>query len=76
MFFLLGVFTESLCTNLQMKEIQDKILHFEDMELLLEKERLQLQYMRDLLFADQLAVKQHKIQLASKTNAGEQFKPI
>lgn len=59
----------------QMKEIQDKIVHFEELELLLEKERLQLRHMKDLLFADQLAIMQHKMQLLSKGNEkGEKVK--
>ncbi|KAK9129169.1 hypothetical protein Sjap_009656 [Stephania japonica] len=42
--------------QLQMKEIQDKIVHFEEVELQIEKERHQLQHMKNLLFADQLAL--------------------
>ncbi|XP_064999899.1 SWI/SNF complex subunit SWI3B-like isoform X1 [Musa acuminata AAA Group] len=61
--------------QVQMKEIQDKIVHFEELELLLEKERLQLRHMKDLLFADQLAIMQHKMQLLSKGNEkGEKVK--
>ncbi|XP_062218450.1 SWI/SNF complex subunit SWI3B-like [Phragmites australis] len=45
--------------DVQMKEIQDKICHFEQKEILMEKERQQLHCLRDLLFADQLAVAQH-----------------
>lgn len=59
----------------QMKEIQDKIVHFEELELLLEKERLQLRHMKDLLFADHLAIMQHKMQLLSKgSEKGEKVK--
>ncbi|CAL9047958.1 SWI/SNF complex subunit SWI3B isoform X2 [Musa acuminata AAA Group] len=61
--------------QVQMKEIQDKIVHFEELELLLEKERLQLRHMKDLLFADQLAIMQNKMQLLSKGNEkGEKVK--
>ncbi|XP_039002582.1 SWI/SNF complex subunit SWI3B [Hibiscus syriacus] len=41
-------------TEVQMKEIQDKILRFEEMDLLMEKERQQLESMKHLLFIDQL----------------------
>ncbi|URD91701.1 SWIRM domain [Musa troglodytarum] len=61
--------------QVQMKEIQDKIAHFEELELLLEKERLQLRHMKDILFADQLAIMQHKMQILSKGNEkGEKVK--
>ena len=46
--------------HLQMKKIQEKIKHFEEVELQMEKEWLQLRYMKDLFFADQLAFLQHK----------------
>ncbi|WOK98110.1 hypothetical protein Cni_G06820 [Canna indica] len=59
--------------QIQMKEIQDEIVHFEELELLLEKDRLQLQYMKDLLFADQLSILQHKPRQVSKD--GEKVKP-
>lgn len=39
-----------------MKEIRDKIVHFEEFELLMEKEWQQLQQMKNLLFVDQLAL--------------------
>ena len=32
----------------------EKIVHFEELELLLEREWLQMQHLRNLLFADQL----------------------
>lgn len=38
-----------------MKEIQSKIVHFEEVELQMEKEWHQLQHMKNLFFADQLA---------------------
>ena len=37
-----------------MKEIQDKILHFEELDLQMEKEWQQLEGMKNLLFLDQL----------------------
>nr|CAD1831311.1 unnamed protein product [Ananas comosus var. bracteatus] len=46
--------------EVQMKEIQDKIVHFEALESLLEKEWRQLRYMKDSLFNDQLAILQHQ----------------
>lgn len=49
--------------EVQMKEIQEKIVCFEDMEMQMEKEWLQLNYMKSLLFADQLTVLQHKAPL-------------
>ena len=39
-----------------MKEIQDKILHFEELDLQMEKERQQLEGMKNLLFVDQLSL--------------------
>lgn len=52
-----------------MKELQEKIAHFEALELLLEKEQLQLGRMKDLLFADQLNLLRHK----AKTNSQKGF---
>lgn len=52
--------------HLQMKEIQDKLVHFEELELLMEKEWQQLKYMKDLLFADQLTFLQQKPRLSQK----------
>nr|DAD46483.1 TPA_asm: hypothetical protein HUJ06_016420 [Nelumbo nucifera] len=46
--------------EVQMKEIQDKIVHFEEVELQMEKEWKQLQLMKDLLFVDQLAFLREK----------------
>lgn len=37
-----------------MKEIQDKFLRFEEIDLQTEKERQQLESMKNLLFIDQL----------------------
>ncbi|XP_022777098.1 SWI/SNF complex subunit SWI3B-like isoform X2 [Durio zibethinus] len=41
-------------TEVQMKEIQDKLVHFEEVDLQMEKERQQLEVMKNLLFIDQL----------------------
>ncbi|KAF3325102.1 SWI/SNF complex subunit SWI3B [Carex littledalei] len=46
--------------EVQMKEMQEKIVRFEEMESIMERERLQVQYLKDLLLADQLAVAQHQ----------------
>lgn len=46
--------------HVQLKTIQEKIQHFEELELQMEKEWLQVRYMKDLFFADQLALVQHK----------------
>jgi SWI/SNF related-matrix-associated actin-dependent regulator of chromatin subfamily C len=43
-----------------MKEMQEKLVRFEEMESVMERERLQVQYMKDLLLADKLAVAQHQ----------------
>lgn len=43
-------------TEVQMKEIRDKIVHFEEFELHMEKEWQQLQQMKSLLFVDQLTL--------------------
>ncbi|RVW50926.1 SWI/SNF complex subunit SWI3B [Vitis vinifera] len=43
-------------TEVQMKEIRDKIVHFEEFELHMEKEWQQLQQMKNLLFVDQLTL--------------------
>lgn len=49
--------------EVQMKEIQEKLVHFEELELLMEKEWHQLKHMKDLLFADQLTILQQKPRL-------------
>ncbi|KAJ6336621.1 hypothetical protein OIU76_006488 [Salix suchowensis] len=46
----------SRITEVQMKEIQDKILRFEELDLQMEKEWQQVDQMKNLLFADQLSV--------------------
>ncbi|XP_074583264.1 SWI/SNF complex subunit SWI3B [Curcuma longa] len=61
--------------QVQMKEIQDKIVHFEELEYLLEKERLQLRHMKDLLFEDQLTYLQHNARPISKGAEGQNTKP-
>ncbi|KAL5698718.1 hypothetical protein ACHQM5_029713 [Ranunculus cassubicifolius] len=50
---------EKAITNIsqvQMKELEDKIVHFEQAEMEMEKEWKQLQYMKSLLFTDQLTL--------------------
>lgn len=61
--------------QVQMKEIQDKIVHFEELEYLLEKERLQLRHMKDLLFEDQLTYLEHNAGPMSKGVEGQNTKP-
>ncbi|CAK9180309.1 unnamed protein product [Ilex paraguariensis] len=46
--------------EVQTKEIQDKIVHFEELELQMEKEWQHLQQMKNLLFVDQLTLLFHK----------------
>lgn len=53
---------------LQMKEIQDKIVRFEELDLQMEKEWQQLEQMKNLLFVDQVSVLSHK---SSTPKAGE-----
>ncbi|CAM0946393.1 unnamed protein product [Alopecurus aequalis] len=65
--------------DVQMKEIQDKISRFEQKELLMEKERQQLHYLRELLFIDQLAVVQHQRRphpVVSENKEEEKPKPV
>lgn len=45
---------------LQMKEIQDKIIRFESLDLQMEEEWKQLEQVKNLLFVDQLSVLFHK----------------
>lgn len=47
-------------TEVQMKEIQDRIVRFEELDLQLEKEKQQLEQMRAMLFVDQLTLLSHK----------------
>lgn len=53
---------------LQTKELQDKIVHFEELDLQLERESQQLQQLKDLLYIDQLTLLFHK---AAAHKAGE-----
>lgn len=62
----------SYITDVQLKEIQDKILKFEEGELLMEREWEQLQQMKHQLFVDQLTFLFHR-NAASK--AGETVEP-
>lgn len=50
----------SYITDVQLKEIQDKILKFEESELLMEREWEQLQQMKQQLFVDQLTLLFHR----------------
>ena len=43
-----------------MKNIQDKLVRFEDSDLLMEKECQQLEQMKNMLFLDQLSLLFHK----------------
>lgn len=49
-----------------MKEIQDKIVRFEGIDLQMEKERKRLEQMKNMLFGDQLSLLFHK-KIAAKT---------
>ncbi|GMY28985.1 SWI/SNF complex subunit SWI3B [Fagus crenata] len=46
--------------EVQMKEIHDKLVHFEKLDLQMEKEWQQLEQMKNLLFVDQLALLFHR----------------
>ncbi|KAF6174166.1 hypothetical protein GIB67_033698 [Kingdonia uniflora] len=46
--------------EVEMKDLQDKIFHFEEVELQLENERQQLRHMKNLLFSDQLDLLIHR----------------
>ncbi|XVE94359.1 hypothetical protein REPUB_Repub02eG0002300 [Reevesia pubescens] len=52
-------------TGVQMKEIQDMILHFEELDLQMEKERQQLEGMKNLFFIDQLNLSFHSHDFSS-----------
>ncbi|XP_014498604.1 SWI/SNF complex subunit SWI3B [Vigna radiata var. radiata] len=54
--------------EVQMKSIQDKLVHFEDLDLLMEKERQQLEQMKNMFFLDQLTLLFNK---PSAPKAGE-----
>jgi len=51
-----------------MKSIKDKLVHFEDLDLLMEKERQQLEQMKNMFFLDQLTLLFNK---PSPPKAGE-----
>ncbi|EEF33368.1 DNA binding protein, putative [Ricinus communis] len=50
----------SRLVEVQLKEIQDKIIRFEKLDLLMEKEWQQLEQVKNLLFVDQLTLLFHK----------------
>ncbi|XP_038703804.1 SWI/SNF complex subunit SWI3B isoform X2 [Tripterygium wilfordii] len=54
--------------EVEMKEIQDKIVRFEELDLQMEKERQQLEQMKNQLFADKLSL---LFPTSSSPNAGE-----
>ncbi|XP_027356053.1 SWI/SNF complex subunit SWI3B [Abrus precatorius] len=54
--------------EVQIKKIQDKLLHFEDLDLLTEKEYQQLEQMKNMFFLDQLTLLFNK---SSATKTGE-----
>ena len=63
----------------QMKEIRDNMCHFEQKELVMEEERRQLHYLRELLFTDQLALVQHLGRpqtVATESKDNEKPKPV
>ncbi|KAL6200980.1 hypothetical protein ACLB2K_024695 [Fragaria x ananassa] len=47
-------------TEVQMKEIQDRIVRFEELDLQVEKEKHQLEQIKPMLFVDQLTLLSHK----------------
>ncbi|CAI9117111.1 OLC1v1018448C1 [Oldenlandia corymbosa var. corymbosa] len=51
----------------QAKEIHDKIVHFEELDIELEKEFQQMQQLKDALFVDQLTLMFHQKGAADKT---------
>lgn len=59
-----------------MRQIQDKIVRFENLEMQMEKEWLQLHNMRSQLFADQLTILQHKAPLKFAERVEEKFRTI
>ncbi|CAA6670201.1 unnamed protein product [Spirodela intermedia] len=56
----------ALALAMQMKEMLEKIIHFEELELLMEREWLQLQHLKTLLFVDQLNFLQQRSRPKSK----------
>lgn len=65
-----------LCIKMQMREIQEKIVRFENMEKQMEKEWLQLHNIRSQLFNDQLNVLQHKAPLKFAERGEEKMKTL
>ncbi|CAB4278838.1 unnamed protein product [Prunus armeniaca] len=57
-------------TEVQMKEIQEKIVRFEELDLQMEKERQKLEQMKNMLFVDKLTLSFHKT-CAQKTEGME-----
>eukprot|EP00262_Sarcandra_glabra_P002447 TRINITY_DN1273_c0_g1_i2.p1 TRINITY_DN1273_c0_g1~~TRINITY_DN1273_c0_g1_i2.p1 ORF type:complete len:369 (-),score=89.39 TRINITY_DN1273_c0_g1_i2:162-1157(-) len=60
--------------EVQMKDIQERIIHFENLELQMEKEWLQLEDMKYQLFADQQTLLQQKKAPSSFAGSGEREK--
>ncbi|XP_054817444.1 SWI/SNF complex subunit SWI3B [Prosopis cineraria] len=58
----------SVIINVQMKNIHDKLVRFEDLDLLLEKEGQQLEQMKNILYVDKLTLLFHR---RSKPKTGE-----
>lgn len=50
----------SRIAEVQMKEIQDKLVHFENLDMQMEKEWQQLEQMKNMLFVDQLTLLFHR----------------
>lgn len=65
-----------LYIKMQMREIQEKFVRFENMEKQMEKEWLQLHNMRSQLFDDQLTVLQHKAPLKFAERGEEKMKTL
>lgn len=55
-----GILLKSGLIFLQMKRIHDKIVEFEELDLLVEKERQQLDQLKNMLFIDQLMLSFYK----------------
>ncbi|KAI3757038.1 hypothetical protein L6452_04571 [Arctium lappa] len=64
--------TISDIAEVQAKNIHDKIVRFEELELQMEREWQQLRQMQNLLFADQLTLLFHKKDGASRNESTEQ----
>ncbi|PQM34846.1 SWI/SNF complex subunit SWI3B [Prunus yedoensis var. nudiflora] len=63
------------CKVLQMKEIQEKIVRFEELDLQMEKERQKLEQMKNMLFVDKLTLSIHKT-CAQKTEEWRKIQQI